>query len=176
MLLTWLLSAGIVVVILMTPALLQSLYQVSPTDSLKANSLAIVLLSFGCIGTGALADRLGAGRVFIVGSLLLLASSWTFYHSLPTHPEWMFPLYALTGLCVGIVGAVPYVMVKAFPPVVRFSGLSFSYNLAYAIFGGLTPMVVTALLKFSPMAPAYYVAGICTIGLLVGIYLLAKKR
>ena len=176
MLLTWLLSAGIVVVILMTPALLQSLYQVSPTDSLKANSLAIVLLSLGCIATGALADRLGAGRVFIVGSLLLLASSWNFYHTLPTHPEWLFPLYALTGLCVGIVGAVPYVMVKAFPPVVRFSGLSFSYNLAYAIFGGLTPMVVTALLKFSPMAPAYYVAGICTIGLLVGCYLLAKKR
>ncbi|MFK0085831.1 MFS transporter [Pseudomonas sp. NPDC090755] len=176
MLLTWLLSAGIVVVILMTPALLQSLYQVSPTDSLKANSLAIVLLSLGCIATGTLADRLGAGRVFIVGSLLLLASSWTFYHTLPTHPEWLFPLYALTGLCVGIVGAVPYVMVKAFPPVVRFSGLSFSYNLAYAIFGGLTPMVVTALLKFSPMAPAYYVAGICTIGLLVGCYLLAKKR
>ncbi|KJK16283.1 MFS transporter [Pseudomonas sp. BIGb0427] len=176
MLLTWLLSAGIVVVILMTPALLQSLYQVSPTDSLKANSLAIVLLSLGCIGTGALADRFGAGRVFIVGSLALLVTSWTFYHTLPTHPEWLFPLYALTGLCVGIVGAVPYVMVKAFPPVVRFSGLSFSYNLAYAIFGGLTPMAVTAMLKFSPMAPAYYVAGICTIGLLVGIYLTAKKR
>ncbi|MEE1865457.1 MFS transporter [Pseudomonas auratipiscis] len=176
MLLTWLLSAGIVVVILMTPALLQSLYHITPLDSLKANSMAIVLLSLGCIGTGALADRIGAGRVFVVGSLMLLASSWTFYHTLPTHPEWMFPLYALTGLCVGIVGAVPYVMVKAFPPAVRFSGLSFSYNMAYAIFGGLTPMVVTALLKFSPMAPAYYVAGICAIGLLVGVYLLTKKR
>ncbi|MNN68635.1 hypothetical protein D3C81_1843610 [compost metagenome] len=77
---------------------------------------------------------------------------------------------------MGIVGAVPYVMVKAFPPVVRFSGLSFSYNLAYAIFGGLTPMVVTALLKVSPMAPAYYVAGLCAVGLLVGLYLFAKKR
>ena len=176
MLLTWLLSAGIVVIILMTPALLQSLYHVSPTDSLKANSLAIVLLSLGCIGAGSLADRFGAGRVFIVGSLALLASSWAFYHSLPTRPDLLFPLYALTGLCVGIVGAVPYVMVKAFPPVVRFSGLSFSYNLAYAIFGGLTPMVVTALLKFSPMAPAYYVACLCAVGLLVGTYLLANKR
>lgn len=176
MLLTWLLSAGIVVIILMTPALLQSFYQVSPTDSLQANSLAIVLLSIGCIVAGSLADRFGAGRVFVVGSLLLLASSWTFYHTLASQPELLFPLYALTGLCVGIVGAVPYVMVKAFPPVVRFSGLSFSYNLAYAIFGGLTPMVVTALLKFSPMAPAYYVAGICAIGLLVGLFLLAKKR
>ena len=176
MLLTWLLSAGIVVVILMTPALLQSLYQVSPTDSLLANSLAIVLLSIGCIVAGALADRFGAGRIFVVGSLALLASSWTFYHTLGSHPGLLFPMYALTGLCVGIVGAVPYVMVKAFPPVVRFSGLSFSYNLAYAIFGGLTPMLVTALLKFSPMAPAYYVAGICSIGLLAGVFLIARKR
>ena len=176
MLLTWLLSAGIVVVILMTPALLQSLYHISPTDSLKANSLAIVLLSLGCIGAGSLADRFGAGKVFIIGCLALLASSWTFYHSLPTRPDLLFPLYAITGLFVGVVGAVPYVMVKAFPAVVRFSGLSFSYNVAYAIFGGLTPLAVTSMLKFSPMAPAYYVAGLCTVGLLVGVYLLVNKR
>ncbi|MBA5705615.1 MFS transporter [Pseudomonas fulva] len=176
MLLTWVLSAGIVVVILMTPALLQSIYHISPTDSLKANSLAIVLLSLGCIGAGSLADRFGAGRVFVIGSLMLLVSSWAFYHSLPTRPELLFPLYAVTGLCVGVIGAVPYVMVKAFPAAVRFSGLSFSYNVAYAIFGGLTPMAVTGLLKVSPMAPAYYVAVLCVVGFSVGLYLLAKKR
>lgn len=176
MLLTWLLSAGIIVVILMTPTVLQKIYGISATESLKANSLAIVLLSIGCIVAGRMADRFGAGRVFIVGSLALLASSWSFYHNLAAHPEWLYPMYALTGLCVGIVGAVPYVMVRAFPPVVRFSGLSFSYNLAYAIFGGLTPIMVTSLMKFSPLGPAYYVAGICTLGLLVGIYLLATKR
>ncbi|NER62974.1 MHS family MFS transporter [Pseudomonas sp. MAFF212427] len=176
MLLTWLLSAGVIVVILMTPTVLQSVYGFSATTALQANSLAIVLLSIGCIGAGALADRFGAGRVFVSGSLALLASSWTFYHSIAAHPDWLFPLYALTGLCVGVIGAVPYVMVRAFPPVVRFSGLSFSYNLAYAIFGGLTPIMVTSLMKFSPLGPAYYVAGICTLGLLVGIYLLATKR
>ncbi|MDN5675627.1 MAG: MFS transporter, partial [Pseudomonas sp.] len=176
MLLTWLLSAGIIVVILMTPTVLQTLYGISATEALKANSLAIVLLSIGCIVAGRLADRFGAGRVFIVGSLALLASSWSFYHNLAAHPEWLYPMYAVTGLCVGIVGAVPYVMVRAFPPVVRFSGLSFSYNLAYAIFGGLTPIMVTSLMKFSPLGPAYYVAGICTLGLLVGIYLLLTKR
>jgi hypothetical protein len=111
-----------------------------------------------------------------VGSLALGVSSWVMYHSLQSHPDWLFPLYGLTGLLVGVIGAVPYVMVKAFPPVVRFTGLSFSYNLAYAIFGGLTPMVVTWLLKDYPMALAYYVAGICVIGFCVGLYLLAKKR
>lgn len=177
MLLTWLLSAGIIVVILMTPTVfLQKMLGFTPSLALQANSVAIVFLSIGCIAAGALADRVGAGRVFTVGSLALGVSSWVMYHSLQAHPEWLFPLYGLTGLLVGVIGAVPYVMVKAFPPVVRFTGLSFSYNLAYAIFGGLTPIVVTWLLKDYPMALAYYVAGICVIGFCVGLYLLAKKR
>ena len=176
MLLTWLLSAGIIVIILMTPTVLQTVYHFSPTTALQANSLAIVFLSFGCIGSGVLADRFGAGRVFVFGSALLLITSWTFYHSLFNHPDWLFPLCALSGLLVGTIGAVPYVMVKAFPAVVRFSGLSFSYNLAYAIFGGLTPMIVTLLLKESPMGPAYYVAVICGIGIAVGAYLWKEGR
>lgn len=176
MLLTWLLSAGIIVVILMTPTVLQTVYGFSATTSLQANSLAIVFLSLGCIASGALADRFGAGRVFVVGCAALLITTWTFYHSLLQHPDWLFGLYALSGLFVGVIGAVPYVMVKAFPAVVRFSGLSFSYNLAYAIFGGLTPMAVTLLLKESQMGPAYYVAIICLMGLLVGAYLWKKRR
>ena len=177
MLLTWVLSAGIIVVILMTPTVfLQKMLGFTPSLALQASSVAIVFLSIGCIAAGALADRFGAGMVFTVGSLALGVSSWTMYHSLQVHPDWLFPLYGLTGLLVGVIGAVPYVMVKAFPPVVRFTGLSFSYNLAYAIFGGLTPMVVTWMLKDYPMALAYYVAGICALGFCVGLYLLAKKR
>ena len=176
MLLTWLLSAAIVVLILMTPTVLQTVYHFSPTKALQANSLAIVFLSVGCIIAGALSDRFGAGRVFVFGCTALLLSSWTFYHSLAAHPDWLFPLYALTGLLVGTIGAVPYVMVKAFPPVVRFSGLSFSYNVAYAIFGGLTPMIVSLLLKESPMGPAYYVAVLCGVGIVVGAWLWKKGR
>ncbi|KMN20895.1 MFS transporter [Pseudomonas helleri] len=176
MLLTWLLSAGIIVIILMTPTVLQTVYGFPATTSLQANSLAIVFLSLGCIASGALVDRFGAGKVFVVGCAALLITSWTFYHSLLQHPDWLFPLYALSGLFVGTIGAVPYVMVKAFPPVIRFSGLSFSYNLAYAIFGGLTPMAVTLLLKESPMGPAYYVAIISLMGLCVGAYLWKKGR
>src|SRR3546814_14081424 len=80
----------------MTPTVLQTVYHFSPTIALQANSLAIVFLSFGCIGSGVLADRFGAGRVFVFGSALLLITSWTFYHSLFNHPDWLFPLYALS--------------------------------------------------------------------------------
>ena len=176
MLLTWVLSAAIVVVILMTPTLLQTLYGFDAATALKANSLAIVFLSLGCVAAGAIVDRVGAGRVLLLGGLLLGVTSWTFYSSLKLHPEWLFPLYALTGLFVGTIGAVPFVMVNAFPPVVRFSGLSFSYNVAYAIFGGLTPLVVSLLIKADPLGPAYYVAALCGLAVIIGLYLRGRGR
>ena len=173
MLLTWLLSAGIVVVILMTPTYLQKQFGISPALALQANCLATIALTMGCVIAGRLIDRFGASKTFIVGSLFLAVCSWTFYHSVAAgvSAEHLFLGYALAGFSVGIVGAVPYVMVRAFPAEVRFSGISFSYNVAYAIFGGLTPIFVTLIMKVTPMAPAYYVLALSLVGLLLGLYL-----
>lgn len=170
MLLTWLLSAGIVVVILMSPVWLQKQYGFAPAVTLQANSIATIMLCFGCLAAGLAIDRIGASLTFIIGSLLLAASSWAFYHLAGSHPEQLFLLYGVVGLCVGVVGAVPYVMVRAFPPEVRFTGISFSYNVSYAIFGGLTPIVVTVLMGVSPMAPAWYVLALSLMGLALGIW------
>ena len=171
MLLTWLLSAGIVVVILMTPTLLQKQFGIATAQALQANSLATVMLLVGCICSGFAADRFGASKTLIVGSLLLAVCSWVFYRTVGEHPEMLFPCYALVGLSVGVVGAVPFVMVRAFPAEVRFTGIAFSYNVAYAMFGGLTPIFVTLIMAVTPLAPAYYVLALSAIGLLVGIYL-----
>ncbi len=78
MLLTWMLSGIIVVVILMTPALLQK-QGIPPTLALEANSLATFSLTIGCIVAGLTIDRIGAGRFFAIGSVLLGASVWLFY-------------------------------------------------------------------------------------------------
>ncbi|MEZ6934737.1 MFS transporter [Aeromonas sp. S19(2024)] len=176
MLLTWLLSAGIVVVILMTPTYLQKVHGISPADALTANSLAIVALTLGCIVYGRLIDAIGSGPTFILGSLLLAGATYTFYHSLAAGTDQLVPLYMLAGFAVGIVGAVPYVMVNAFPPVVRFSGLSFSYNVAYAIFGGLTPMLVTLWMKEDVLAPSHYVVSLAALGFVLGIWLWLRQR
>ncbi|PQV86331.1 MFS transporter [Cronobacter sakazakii] len=176
MLLTWLLSAGIVVVSLMSPVWLQKQYGFAPAVTLQANSIATMMLCVGCMLAGLAADRFGASRTFIVGSVLLAAASWAFYHLSGTHPEQLFLLYGLVGLCVGVVGAVPFVMVRAFPAEVRFTGISFSYNVAYAIFGGLTPVAVTMLMGVSPMAPAWYVLALSVMGLGLGVWLGRKRQ
>ena len=171
MLLTWLLSACIVVVILMSPVWLQKQYGLAPALTLQANSVATIMLCIGCLLAGLSADRFGASRTFIVGSILLACTSGIFYHFAGTHPEHLSLLYGLAGLGVGVVGAVPYVMVRAFPAEVRFTGISFSYNVSYAIFGGLTPIAVTLLMGVSPLAPAWYVLALALVGLGLGIWL-----
>ncbi len=165
--LTWVLSAAIVVVILFTPTYLQTIFKVAPRASLQANSLAIVFLTAGCVCFGRLADRIGSRGSLAAGCLALLAASLYFYHSLPLTGSALFAAYAVTGFFVGSIGVVPYVLVRAFPPKLRFSGLSFSYNVSYAIFGGLTPVLLTLWLKSDRLAPSHYVAALCILGFLL---------
>ncbi|MGZ3458596.1 MAG: MFS transporter [Archangium sp.] len=176
MLLTWVLTAAIVVVILMTPTLMQKLYGITPAHALEANSVATLCLTLGCVCFGLLADRFGASRALGLGNFALLVMTYAFYRGVGAAPEHLVGLYALTGFCVGVVGVIPTVMVRAFPAAVRFSGISFSYNVAYAIFGGVTPLVVTLMMKTNPLAPANYVAALCGVGLLVALYLRSAGR
>jgi MFS family permease len=171
MLMTWLLSAAIIVMILMTPPLVQKLYGIPATVALQANSIATLFLSLGCVVFGALADRYGAGRVMMAGCAMLGLTSALFYWQVPVAPQHINELYALCGFFVGVIGVVPSVAVRAFPPVVRFSGLSFSYNVAYAVFGGLTPVMVSLLLPLDKLAPAHYVEALSVVGILIGLYL-----
>lgn len=173
--LTWMVAAGVLVVSLMTPTLLQSAYHYPAAVALQANLLAVLLQAVGSIVAGALSDRYGNGRVLLAGSVFLGASAWLFYR-LASDPQLLFPLYALLGAALGVLGAVPRVMVEAFPPVVRLSGVSFAYNLGYAVFGGLTPLVVVMLLKQHPMGPAYYMILLAAIGSVIGLQLWRGER
>ena len=176
MVMTWLLSAAIVVMILMTPVLVQKLYAVPAVAALQANSIATLALSLGCIVFGALSDRFGAGRVLMAGCAMLGYTAMLFYHEMSVSQEHIDLLYALCGFFVGVIGVVPSVAVRAFPPEVRFSGLSFSYNVAYAVFGGLTPVLVSMLLPLDALAPAHYVLVLGFVGMLTGWYLYRRER
>ncbi|MEZ2127073.1 MULTISPECIES: MFS transporter [unclassified Sinorhizobium] len=174
MLLTWILSAGVVVTTLMTATFLQTLYGYTAQESLAATSFGTLFLIVGTAGAGVIVDRIGSGRFFSSASLFFAIATWAFYSYAAASITALFVLYAIMGLAVGMVGAAPYVMVRAFPARVRFTGLSFSYNVSYAIFGGLTPLAVTSLLPFNPMAHAYYLLFIAALTLVLGLYLLVR--
>ena len=109
MLVTWMLTAAIVVVILMTPTLMQRLQCIAPTRTLVGSVAATWTLTVSIIVVGALLDRFGAVPISIIG-------------------------------------------------------VSFSYNVAYAIFGGLTPIVVQLMLGHGKLGPAHHVTCTAVIG------------
>jgi MFS family permease len=170
-LLTWMLTAGIVVIILMTPQFLVSRYHFPAPTVATANCIGTLGLTIGCILVGLLSDRLGAARILIGGVIALAMATYLFYSNLDGGTTYLLPLYGLVGLTVGIVSIVPHIMVKSFPPAIRFSGISFAYNVSYAIFGGLTPLIVTSLPSKDLLGAGYYVILLCLVGLVVGLFL-----
>ena len=163
--LTWVLTAGIVVVILFTPTYLQQIHHIPAPLALRANSVATLKFALGCLCFGWANDPFGTRATMIAGFGGLLISSYTFYSGLPGTPATLMVTYGLTGFFVGAVTTVPIVAVRSFPAAIRFSGLSFSYNVSYAIFGGLTPVVLTLWLRTNQMAPAHYVGGLALLGI-----------
>ncbi len=177
MLVTWMLTAAIVVVILMTPSLVQADFHIEAARAFLGNSVASFALGLGCLFYGWLADRIGYARTLLFGAIGLLIGSYALYLDLQAGGAHFVALYALAGFSVGVVGVVPALMVVAFPPAVRFSGLSFSYNIAYALFGGLTPPLIGVLVKrFGVLAPAHYVALTALIGIGAAIWSMSRSR
>jgi MFS family permease len=130
----------------------------------------------GNLVAGALADRYGEGRILAAWSVLVGVAFWLLYTTVGTHPQGLFPLYALVGFGVGVTAMVPSIAVAAFPPPIRFSGLSFSYNVAYAVCGGATPIAITLLLRDHPLAPAQYLAAMAVAGVALGLWVEARNR
>lgn len=161
--LTWALSTAIVVVILMTPTLLQKVYGVSASAALYANCVATLTLTIGCVFFGWLVDRIGVRAALIICWGGLAVTAYYFYATLPgITPQHLLFTYGLVGLFCGSISTTPIVGTRIFPPHISFSGLSSSYNVAYAIFGGLTPVLTQLWLQKDHLAPAHYVA-LCSI-------------
>ena len=172
--LTWSLSTAVVVVILMTPNLLQSNYGISANAAMAANCVATLTLTIGCILFGYLVDRIGTRPTMPICWGGLAITSYIFYINLPGISDAQLMVnYGLVGLFCGSIATMPIVGVRAFPPAIRFSGLSFAYNMAYALFGGFTPILTQLWLQQDRLGGAHYVAAVSLLAIGVAMIPLA---
>jgi MHS family proline/betaine transporter-like MFS transporter len=75
-------------------------------------------------------------------------------------------------------GALPSLMARVFPTSTRVSGMSLSYNIAVAVFGGFAPFFAQSLIDItgSKLAPSYYVIATALISLAALIALRRRFR
>ncbi|WP_244968403.1 MFS transporter [Rosenbergiella australiborealis] len=159
--LTWLLAASIVVLILMGPILVQKWFFIPSTATLSANTLATCTLMIGCVLGGMAADKWGMRKSIAIGCLGLACAIIVFFSCLTYAPTYFYWSYACVGLTMGVLGIIPAMMVMAFPVAIRFTGLATAYNIGYALFGGLTPLLITCLMPYSRQFPIFYLVGLC---------------
>lgn len=164
LILTCVLTSAVVVFVVITPTMMQKSFGMSASHTFALSSLGIVFLNIGCVLAGLIVDRLGAWRTVMLYSLLLPLGIAVLYGCLINGGAWVGLAYAIAGLGCGVVGAVPSVMVGLFPPRIRVSGISFTYNIAYALWASTTPLLLIALMPWSPWVCVIYCALMGAVG------------
>jgi len=168
-LLTFVLTSAVVVLVVITPTVMQQRFGISASQTFALSAAGIVFLNIGCVLAGMLVDRIGAWRGVMLYSLLLPLGIGVLYASLIE--QWL-PLsvaYAVAGLTCGIVGVVPSVMVGLFPANIRVSGISFTYNIAYAFWASTTPLLLIALMPWNVWVCVLYAVVMGMTGLLTAV-------
>lgn len=165
-LLTCVLTSAVVVFVVITPTVMQQRFGMTASHTFALSSVGIVFLNIGCVLAGLIVDRIGVWRSIVLYSLLLPLGIGLLYASLVG--QWGLPglAYAFAGLTCGIVGVVPSVMVGLFPAPIRVSGISFTYNIAYALWASTTPLLLIALMPWSPWVCVVF----CAVMGMVGVW------
>ncbi|MDQ0125463.1 MFS family permease [Pseudomonas lini] len=174
MLLTCVLTSAVVVLVVITPTMMQKSFGMTASHTFALSALGIVFLNIGCVLAGLLVDRIGAWRTVMFYSLLLPLGIGVLYTCLIAGGNWIGPAYAVAGLCCGVVGAVPSVMVSLFPARIRVSGISFTYNIAYAAWASVTPLLLIGLMPWSPWICVIFSAVMGAVGVSTAAYFGAR--
>ena len=144
----WVMTVCVVGTILLMPNFAAEITGFNKVTSQYIHMCALVMLSMGCATSGSLCDNFGTSNVcwffaafytiFGMGYFLSLYH----FHDFTLILAFYMPLAFFTG---GITTLTPVVMCELFRPQILFSGISFSYNIAYAISGFVTPLIITSL-------------------------------
>ncbi|MGC5342200.1 glycine betaine/L-proline transporter ProP [Streptomyces sp. DT24] len=142
----------------------------SETHGLLILLAVMVFLMLIINQVGKLSDRFGRKPLLMTGMLGF------FFLSLPAFlliraggiPAITIGMLMLGLSLVCMLGTMSAALPALFPTQVRYGSLSIGYNFATSIFGGTTPLVITALISWSGtnLMPAYYAMAASLVGII----------
>ncbi|MFR9794890.1 MFS transporter [Streptomyces sp. MS06] len=134
--------------------------------SLLIATMIVLMLILNQVGR--LSDRVGRKPLLMTGMLgFLVLSLPAFLLVEQGGPAAVSAGMLMLGLSlVCLLGTMSAALPALFPTPVRYGGLSVGYNLSASLFGGTTPLVITALISVtgSDLMPAYYSMAAALVG------------
>lgn len=159
----------------------------SPRAADRQTSLALVAVVIGsavAVGAvplaGALADRFGRKAVYGAGIGGLAVFAWPFFLLLDTGDRGLVVMAMVLALVLHSVqfGPQAAMIAESFPPQVRYSGASLSYQLAPVLAGAWVVPVATLLLQRSDssLPIALFMVGCCAVSAVALHFLKPTRR
>lgn len=109
---------------------------------------------------GVLSDKIGRKPILILGAISICLFSYPLFILLEkgTFVSALMVQIAFAILITFCYAAIPATLVEMFSTKIRYTAMSFPYNLSNAIFGGTAPLVATYLIKKTGtiLAPSFY--------------------
>jgi MHS family proline/betaine transporter-like MFS transporter len=127
------------------------------TAAVCAAALQTLVVPF----VGIWVDRIGQIPIMIGAALLFALTSYPAFVLVGAHASLavLIVMVCWLGLLKSFFsGALPSLMARVFPVATRVSGMSLSYNISVAIFGGFAPFFAQSLIAItgSKLSPSYY--------------------
>lgn len=143
MFITLVLTGCILVFILLMPNFVSAIFAFDAFERTYFQICGLAAIVSSIVLSGLLSDKIAPHKVCIAFSVGFGVFSLLFFRELYSGGSLVSvtSLYALTCFCAGVMNFCPVFMSDVFEPRIRFSGISFAYNIAYAIAGGFTPQL-----------------------------------
>ena len=142
---------------------LQTVDGIAPQHAFKINSTSMLMITPVSLFFGWLADHIGRKSLLMFGALIGVFGSVPFFVLMQNDSHTMIYLgQAGFVLAIGIqFGVLQALMVEITPESIRCTALAIGNNIAWAILGGLTPLVAAWLVyrTADERSPAYLIAG-----------------
>jgi MFS family permease len=145
---TWLFAVIIAQCYLYMPHFLVISHSLQLSHALWLNSLALIIFSFFIPIMGHLSDKIGRKKILSIASLLIIVTTYPIYHML-THGFVIYGVIIMAIITATFIGPSIIFLAGLFTTESRFTGVGVSYNVGFAIFGGLTPIAATIILHYS---------------------------
>ncbi|ASQ45396.1 MFS transporter [Legionella clemsonensis] len=160
-------STGFYLSFLYLTTYLNHFLAVALPHAMLINTLTLFLLMLACPAVGVLADKIGKWRILITGAAFFIFLSIPLYLLLQEKSLMAIFICQIAFACMVALSysPIPAVLLELFPVAFRYTGLSLSYNLANALFGGTSAAVATSLIHVTGILfmPAVYLIFIATV-------------